>query len=58
MVKRLSNEEIDWQLSCWEVIGCLVFNFSKKVQLKRVRVVWVDREVAEWINSKINQHML
>ena len=27
--------------------------FPKKVQLTKVRVVWVASEIAEWINSKI-----
>ncbi|WP_201532801.1 helix-turn-helix transcriptional regulator [Psychrobacter ciconiae] len=27
--------------------------FPKKVQLTKVRVVWVASEVAEWINNKI-----
>ena len=29
--------------------------FPKKVQLTQVRVVWVASEIAEWINTKINQ---
>ena len=32
--------------------------FPKKVQLSKVRVAWVASEVAEWINSKINQRMV
>ncbi len=27
--------------------------FPKKVQLTKVRVVWVASEIAEWINTKI-----
>ena len=27
--------------------------FSKKVQLTKVRVVWVASEIADWINEKI-----
>ncbi len=27
--------------------------FPKKVQLTKVRVVWVASEIAEWINNKI-----
>ena len=29
--------------------------FPKKVQLTQVRVVWVASEVAEWINTKIEE---
>lgn len=29
--------------------------FPKKVQLTQVRVVWVASEIAEWINTKIDQ---
>ena len=29
--------------------------FPKKVQLTQVRVVWVASEIAEWINSKIDE---
>lgn len=29
--------------------------FPKKVQLTKVRVVWVASEIAEWINSKIDE---
>lgn len=29
--------------------------FPKKVQLTQVRVVWVASEIAEWINSKMNE---
>lgn len=29
--------------------------FPKKVQLTKVRVVWVASEIAEWINTKISQ---
>lgn len=32
--------------------------FPKKVQLSKVRVAWVAQEVAEWINSKIDQRMV
>ncbi|WP_438012328.1 helix-turn-helix transcriptional regulator [Psychrobacter raelei] len=32
--------------------------FPKKVQLSKVRVAWVASEVAEWINSKMNQRMM
>ena len=28
--------------------------FPKKVQLTKVRVVWVASEIAEWINNKID----
>ena len=29
--------------------------FPKKVQLTKVRVVWVASEIAEWINDKIER---
>ena len=29
--------------------------FPKKVQLTQVRVAWVASEIAEWINSKMNE---
>ena len=29
--------------------------FPKKVQLTKVRVVWVASEIAEWINNKIGE---
>ena len=31
--------------------------FPKKVQLTKVRVVWVASEIAEWIESKIAAHV-
>ncbi|UNK06582.1 AlpA family phage regulatory protein [Psychrobacter raelei] len=32
--------------------------FPKKVQLSKVRVAWVAQEIAEWINSKIDQRIV
>ena len=31
--------------------------FPKKVQLTKVRVVWVASEIAEWINKKIGERL-
>ena len=31
--------------------------FPKKVQLTQVRVVWVASEIAEWINTKIEERL-
>ena len=31
--------------------------FPKKVQLTKVRVVWVASEIAEWINNKIGERL-
>ena len=31
--------------------------FPKKVQLTQVRVVWVASEIAEWIETKINERL-
>ena len=31
--------------------------FPKKVQLTQVRVVWVASEMAEWINTKIEERL-
>lgn len=31
--------------------------FPKKVQLTKVRVVWVASEIAEWINNKIEARL-
>ena len=32
--------------------------FPKKVQLTKVRVVWVASEIAEWINNKIGERLV
>lgn len=32
--------------------------FPKKVKLTQVRVVWVASEIAEWINSKIDERAM
>ena len=31
--------------------------FPKKVQLTKVRVVWVASEIAEWIEAKMNERL-
>ena len=31
--------------------------FPKKVQLTKVRVVWVASEIAEWIETKMNERL-
>lgn len=31
--------------------------FPKKVQLTQVRVVWVASEIAEWIETKMNERL-
>ena len=31
--------------------------FPKKVQLTKVRVVWVASEIADWINNKIGERL-
>ena len=36
-----------------EKSDCYDPTFSRKVQLTKVRVVWVTSEIAEWINTKI-----
>lgn len=32
--------------------------FPRKVQLTKVRVVWVASELAEWINTKISSRLI
>jgi len=40
-----------------EYSDCYDPTFPKKVQLTKVRVVWVASEIADWINAKIESRL-